>query len=195
LNVYHFTGAPGGLEATASRRAQELMERVGLQWTFALRYPPSCPRAQQRVGLCRAMISSRLYLPTNFRRPGSVTRNEIQQEFLQLQAMEPRTIVLVTHDLHSVRLAQRLLVVTAASPTWIGRRDCKWRRTSSFAVLPNNNSGVMADLVPSHWRLAPGAVESVHTAVFLALPSRLLAPPPERAMSSVCSKIRGTRCG
>jgi ABC-type proline/glycine betaine transport system ATPase subunit len=41
-----------------------------------------------------------------------VTRNDIQQEFLRLQQSEPRTIVLVTHDLpEALRLAQRLIVL------------------------------------------------------------------------------------
>jgi osmoprotectant transport system ATP-binding protein len=41
-----------------------------------------------------------------------VTRNDIQQEFLRLQQSEPRTIVLVTHDLReALKLAQRLIVL------------------------------------------------------------------------------------
>jgi len=41
-----------------------------------------------------------------------VTRNDIQQEFLRLQQSEPRTMVLVTHDLReALRLAQRLIVL------------------------------------------------------------------------------------
>jgi ABC-type proline/glycine betaine transport system ATPase subunit len=41
-----------------------------------------------------------------------VTRDDIQQEFLRLQQSEPRTMVLVTHDLHeALRLAQRLIVL------------------------------------------------------------------------------------
>ena len=41
-----------------------------------------------------------------------ITRREIQGEFLRLQAAEPRTVVLVTHDLsEALKLAQRLLVL------------------------------------------------------------------------------------
>ena len=41
-----------------------------------------------------------------------VTRQEIHQEFLRLQASEPRTMVLVTHDLReAINLAQRLIVL------------------------------------------------------------------------------------
>ena len=105
-----------GWEAERIRaRAQELMERVGLPWTFAMRYPHELSGGQQqRVGLCRAMMLQPplFLLDEPFGALDPVTRNEIQQEFLRLQQLEPRTIVLVTHDLHeALRLAQRLLVL------------------------------------------------------------------------------------
>ena len=96
-------------------RAQELMERVGLPWTFATRYPHQLSGGQQqRVGLCRAMMLQPplFLLDEPFGALDPVTRNEIQEEFLRLQQSEPRTIVLVTHDLReALRLAQRLIVL------------------------------------------------------------------------------------
>lgn len=96
-------------------RAQELMERVGLPWTFATRYPHQLSGGQQqRVGLCRAMMlrPPLFLLDEPFGALDPVTRNDIQQEFLRLQQSEPRTIVLVTHDLReALRLAQRLIVL------------------------------------------------------------------------------------
>ena len=96
-------------------RAQELMQRVGLPWTFATRYPHELSGGQQqRVGLCRAMMLKPplFLLDEPFGALDPVTRNEIQQEFLHLQQSEPRTIVLVTHDLHeALKLGQRLIVL------------------------------------------------------------------------------------
>jgi osmoprotectant transport system ATP-binding protein len=96
-------------------RAQALMERVGLPWTFATRYPHELSGGQQqRVGLCRAMmVEPPLFLLDEpFGALDPVTRNEIQEEFLRLQKSEPRTIVLVTHDLReALRLAQQLIVL------------------------------------------------------------------------------------
>jgi osmoprotectant transport system ATP-binding protein len=96
-------------------RARELMERVGLPWTFATRYPHELSGGQQqRVGLCRAMMLQPplFLLDEPFGALDPVTRNDIQQEFLRLQQSEPRTIVLVTHDLHeALKLAQRLIVL------------------------------------------------------------------------------------
>lgn len=96
-------------------RARELMERVGLPWTFATRYPHELSGGQQqRVGLCRAMMLQPplFLLDEPFGALDPVTRNDIQQEFLRLQQAEPRTMVLVTHDLHeALTLAKRLMVL------------------------------------------------------------------------------------
>jgi osmoprotectant transport system ATP-binding protein len=96
-------------------RAQGLMQRVGLPWTFATRYPHQLSGGQQqRVGLCRAMMLQPplFLLDEPFGALDPVTRNEIQEEFLRLQQSEPRTMVLVTHDLReALRLAQRLIVL------------------------------------------------------------------------------------
>ena len=96
-------------------RAQELMNLVGLSWDYAVRYPHELSGGQQqRVGLCRAMMLNPpiFLLDEPFGALDPVTRQEIHQEFLRLQASEPRTMVLVTHDLReAIKLAQRLMVL------------------------------------------------------------------------------------
>ena len=96
-------------------RTQELMNLVGLSWDYAVRYPHELSGGQQqRVGLCRAMMLNPaiFLLDEPFGALDPVTRQEIHQEFLRLQASEPRTMVLVTHDLReAIKLAQRLIVL------------------------------------------------------------------------------------
>jgi osmoprotectant transport system ATP-binding protein len=98
-----------------SARMEALMQLVNLPLTYAGRFPHELSGGeQQRVGLCRAMmLNPRLFLldePFGALDPG--TRNEIQREFLHLQRVEARTIVLVTHDLReALKLAQRLVVL------------------------------------------------------------------------------------
>ena len=91
------------------------MSLVGLPWDYAVRYPHELSGGQQqRVGLCRAMMLNPpiFLLDEPFGALDPVTRQEIHQEFLRLQASEPRTMVLVTHDLReAMKLAQRLLVL------------------------------------------------------------------------------------
>jgi osmoprotectant transport system ATP-binding protein len=96
-------------------RALELMNLVDLPWDYAARYPFELSGGQQqRVCLCRAMMLNPpiFLLDEPFGALDPVTRQEIHQEFLRLQASEPRTVVLVTHDLReALKLAQRLAVL------------------------------------------------------------------------------------
>jgi osmoprotectant transport system ATP-binding protein len=97
------------------RRAQDLVSLVGLPWDYAVRYPHELSGGQQqRVGLCRAMMLNPpiFLLDEPFGALDPITRQEIHKEFLRLQASEPRTMVLVTHDLReALKLAQRLVVL------------------------------------------------------------------------------------
>ncbi len=96
-------------------RAGELMDRVGLPRDFGRRYPHELSGGQQqRVGLCRAMMLNPpvFLLDEPFGALDPVTRGDIHEEFLRLQASEPRTIVLVTHDLReAMKLAQYLVIL------------------------------------------------------------------------------------
>jgi len=96
-------------------RLEELMKLVSLPSSYARRHPHELSGGQQqRVGLCRAMMLKPpvFLLDEPFGALDPVTRTEIHREFLRLQEVEPRTIVLVTHDLREARkLAQRLIVL------------------------------------------------------------------------------------
>ncbi|MFQ5675285.1 MAG: ATP-binding cassette domain-containing protein, partial [bacterium] len=83
-------------------RAKELVNLVNLDPTFFPKFPHELSGGeQQRVGLCRAMmLNPRIFLLDEaFGALDPVTRSEIHAEFLKLQTLEARTIVLVTHDL------------------------------------------------------------------------------------------------
>jgi len=96
-------------------RALSLMSTVGLSERFRGRHPHELSGGeQQRVGLCRAMMRNPplFILDEPFGALDPITRSGIHQEFLQLQASEPRTIVLVTHDLReAIKLAGRLVIL------------------------------------------------------------------------------------
>jgi osmoprotectant transport system ATP-binding protein len=50
-----------------------------------------------------------------------VTRGEIHEEFLRLQKAEPRTIVMVTHDLkEALKLAQQIVILNKGRIEQIG---------------------------------------------------------------------------
>ena len=95
---------------------------------------------QQRVGLCRAMLLDPpvFLLDEPFGSLDPITRTEIHAEFLKLQRLRPRTIILVTHDLkEAVRLAQHLVVLHRGRVEQAG---------PVREVLENPASGFVTDL-------------------------------------------------
>jgi osmoprotectant transport system ATP-binding protein len=119
LSVWDNISLLAGLEGWSLSQTQErvdvLTRLVGLPLEFARRYPHELSGGQQqRVGLCRAMILNPpvLLLDEPFGALDPITRAEIHREFLKLQAFEPRTILLVTHDLREAKkLAQRVVLL------------------------------------------------------------------------------------
>jgi osmoprotectant transport system ATP-binding protein len=108
-------------------RAAELMRLVGLPEALADRYPYQLSGGeQQRVGLCRAMFLDPpiFLLDEPFGALDAITRAEIHAEFLRLERLRPRTILLVTHDLRAaVKLAQRIVVMREGRIEQAGTRD------------------------------------------------------------------------
>jgi len=119
LNVFRnisLLAALAGWERSRIRdRVAALMELVDLPSGYAARYPYELSGGeQQRVGLCRAMMLNPrfLLLDEPFGALDPITRNEIHREFLKLQRPEPRTVILVTHDLReAVKLGQNLVIL------------------------------------------------------------------------------------
>jgi osmoprotectant transport system ATP-binding protein len=119
LNVFRnisLLAALAGWEKDRIReRVATLMELVDLPSAYVRRYPYELSGGeQQRVGLCRAMMLNPrfLLLDEPFGALDPITRNEIHREFLKLQQPEPRTVVLVTHDLReAIKLGQNLVIL------------------------------------------------------------------------------------
>lgn len=116
-----------------SLRTEELMKFVNLSPDFRKRYPYELSGGeQQRVGICRAMIMNPevCLLDEAFGALDPTTRIEIHRELLEIQRNEPRTIILVTHDLpEAFRLADQIVVMekgeilTKGSPSEIKNSD------------------------------------------------------------------------
>jgi osmoprotectant transport system ATP-binding protein len=99
----------------ARARARELMERVGLDPAFAKRYPAQLSGGQQqRVGVARALAADPpvMLMDEPFSAVDPVVREQLQNEFLRLQAELHKTIVFVTHDIdEAIKLGDKVAVL------------------------------------------------------------------------------------
>ncbi len=95
--------------------AAELMERVGLAANLAKRYPSELSGGQQqRVGVARALAADPpvMLMDEPFSAVDPVVREQLQDEFLRLQAELGKTIVFVTHDIdEAIKLGDQVAVL------------------------------------------------------------------------------------
>jgi osmoprotectant transport system ATP-binding protein len=100
---------------TARARAYELLDRVGLPATFALRYPAQLSGGQQqRVGVARALAADPpvMLMDEPFSAVDPVVREQLQNEFLRLQSELGKTIAFVTHDIdEAIKLGDYVAVM------------------------------------------------------------------------------------
>ncbi|CCH80032.1 putative ABC transporter ATP-binding subunit [Nostocoides japonicum T1-X7] len=99
----------------ARARAAELLERVGLPAHFARRYPAQLSGGQQqRVGVARALAADPpvMLMDEPFSAVDPVVREQLQDQFLQLQEELGKTIVFVTHDIdEAIKLGDQIAVM------------------------------------------------------------------------------------
>ena len=96
-------------------RADELLHLVGLEpATFRDRYPRQLSGGQQqRVGVARALAADPpvMLMDEPFGAIDPITRDRLQDEFLEIQRTVGKTIAFVTHDLQeAVKLGDRIAV-------------------------------------------------------------------------------------
>jgi osmoprotectant transport system ATP-binding protein len=91
------------------------MSFVDLPPVYKKKYPHELSGGeQQRVGLCRAMLLNPqiFLLDEAFGSLDPSTRNDIHAELMKLQQFEPRTIIMVTHDMNeAAKLADNIMFI------------------------------------------------------------------------------------
>jgi ABC-type proline/glycine betaine transport systems, ATPase components len=97
-------------------RVDELLDLVGLEpATYRHRYPKQLSGGQQqRVGVARALAADppAMLMDEPFGAIDPITRERLQDEFLNLQAKIRKTVVLVTHDVtEAVKLGDRIAIL------------------------------------------------------------------------------------
>lgn len=102
-------------KARANARANELLELVGLDPSFASRFPAQLSGGQQqRVGVARALAADPpvLLMDEPFGAVDPIVRAQLQKEFAKLQRDLGKTVVFVTHDVdEAILLGDRIAVL------------------------------------------------------------------------------------
>jgi ABC-type nitrate/sulfonate/bicarbonate transport system ATPase subunit len=107
------TGLPRG---EARRRAAPLFARLGLAGSEQLRPAKLSGGMRQRVAFLRTLLADKpvLLLDEPFGALDAITRAELQEWLADALAAEPRTVLLVTHDVEeALLLCERVLVLAA----------------------------------------------------------------------------------
>jgi osmoprotectant transport system ATP-binding protein len=118
-----------GWDAARRRdRAREMLDLVGLSADLhSGRYPAELSGGQrQRVAFARALAADPpiLLLDEPFGALDTLTRRELHRQFLDLRAVLPKTMVLVTHDLgEAFRLADRIGVMRHGRLLQLGAKE------------------------------------------------------------------------
>ena len=115
----------GWSEEQKQNRAKELLALVQLDPDqYASRYPHELSGGQQqRVGVARALAADPDYLLMDepFGALDPITREAVQEEFAQLEAIIQKTIVFVTHDVfEAVTLGDRIAIMEAGEIVQLG---------------------------------------------------------------------------
>ncbi len=103
-------------QADYMRRVRELLKMVDLDPdVFAKRYPAELSGGQQqRIGVIRAMAANPpiILMDEPFSALDPISREQLQDELVHLQAKMQKTIVFVTHDMdEALKIANRICVM------------------------------------------------------------------------------------
>lgn len=120
-------------------RVTELLNLFGLPpQTFARKFPHQLSGGQaQRVGVARALAGNPniLLMDEPFGALDAITRENLQQEMLRIQAQLHKTIVFVTHDIdEALRLASRIAVMHEGKVIQYDTPDVILRRPANAFV-------------------------------------------------------------
>lgn len=114
-NITLLAKVQGWSSADMQQRVEELLALTHLPADLLARHPHQLSGGQQqRIGLCRAMMlrPDLLLLDEPFAAIDPITRQDIHRQLLELQSAEPRTAILVTHDMReALRLAEHVVVM------------------------------------------------------------------------------------
>ncbi|MFD0766292.1 ABC transporter ATP-binding protein [Mucilaginibacter lutimaris] len=106
------------------KRVEELLEKLHLDKNYLNVYPNELSGGQQqRIGLARALVADPpvLLMDEPFGALDNVTRSKIHDEFLALDELKRKTIIMVTHDVQEAfELGDRIALMDKGKIVQIG---------------------------------------------------------------------------
>ena len=122
-----------------NKRASELLEQLHLPQEYLSLYPAQLSGGeQQRVGLARALAADPplLLMDEPFGALDTITRSNITKDFMQLDALKNKTIVLVTHDIREAfEMGDRILLMDKGKLVQAGKPiELLFRPENSFVT-------------------------------------------------------------
>ena len=128
-----------------NKRTNQLLEKLHLPSQLKEKYPNQLSGGQQqRVGLARALMANPpiLLMDEPLGALDPITRNKIRQEFLTLDELQNKTIVMVTHDVEEAfELGDRICLMNEGEILQIG---------SPNELLKKPQSQLVSDFLASH---------------------------------------------
>lgn len=124
-------------------RVRELLNLVGLDEQIASRYPHELSGGQrQRVGVARALAADPpiLLMDEPFGALDPLTRSELQNQLLELQARLHKTVVFVTHDLHEALRIGTSIALMEAGRLVVIQKQAEFLASSEPLVIAYRNA-------------------------------------------------------
>jgi osmoprotectant transport system ATP-binding protein len=114
-------------EEEKRKRAEELIELVGLDLSYLSKYPKELSGGQkQRIGIARALAADPeiILMDEPLGAVDQITRKILQDEIVRIHQALKKTVVFVTHDIEeAVKLGSRIVVLRDGEIMQAGTRD------------------------------------------------------------------------
>lgn len=149
------------------QRTEELLSKFHLPTYLLDKYPRQLSGGQQqRVGLARALMTDApvLLMDEPFGALDNITRANIQSEFKQLDELQRKTIVMVTHDVQEAfELGDRIAIMDKGSIVQLGTpTELLFKPVNAFVSDFLRSQRLQLELKAVHltdvWELLPSAV-------------------------------------
>ena len=105
-------------------RVMELISQIGLDESYLSRYPHELSGGQQqRVGIARAIAARPeiILMDEPFSALDPILREQMQDDFLQLEALANKTKVVVTHDVaEAIKISDRICILSNGKIGFLG---------------------------------------------------------------------------